>query len=63
MAEPAIGDYFIVGGCGAYCASMSPGNYNSHTLAAEVMKMPNGTVKIIRRRQTLEELTANEIPL
>jgi len=31
VGTPVIGDYFIIGGAGAYCSSMTPFNYNSHT--------------------------------
>jgi len=58
-----IGDVCVIEGCGSYCASMSAGNYNSFPLAAEVMLMSNGDIKLIRRRQTLEQVTQNEIEI
>jgi diaminopimelate decarboxylase len=60
MAEPAIGDYFVVGGCGAYGAAMSPANYNAHTAAPEVLKMPDGSLRLIRAAQTLEDVVRQE---
>jgi diaminopimelate decarboxylase len=63
MADPELGDYVVVGGCGAYCASMSPFNYNSHAQAAEVLLRQDGRLQLIRRAQTLEQLTSNELPL
>ncbi len=61
MADPAVGDLLVVGGAGAYCASMSPFNYNSHVQAPEVLLCADGTLRVVRRGQTLEQLTANEL--
>jgi diaminopimelate decarboxylase len=63
MADPAIGDIVVIGGTGAYCASMSLGGYNSHGQAPEVLLRTDGSLLCIRRRQTLEQLTVNELPL
>ena len=62
MANPNFGDYFVIGGCGAYCSSMSPFNYNSHVQAPEVLLI-NSELICIREQQTLEQMTANEQPL
>ncbi len=61
MARPEPGDWLIVGGAGAYCASMSPFNYNSHCQIAEFLLAENNEVRIIRQRQTLEQITQNEL--
>jgi diaminopimelate decarboxylase len=61
MADPEIGDYVLVGGCGAYCASMSPYNYNSHLQAPELLLRPNGTILLIRKKQTLQQMVENEV--
>jgi len=61
MAEPKIDDYVIVGGVGAYCSSMSPYNYNSHPQAPEVLFTKKGKLVEIRKRQTLEQMLANEV--
>ena len=60
MAEPEIGDIAVIGGTGAYCSAMSPFNYNSHTQAPEVLFTAGGDLKLIRRRQTLEQILENE---
>ncbi len=60
MTAPAIGDYFIIGGTGAYCASMTPFNYNSHAQAPELLLRQNGSIHLIRKKQTLEQITQNE---
>ena len=61
MAEPEIGDFALIGGAGAYCSSMSPFNYNSHTQIPEVLYTSGGDLKLIRKRQTLEQMLENEI--
>jgi diaminopimelate decarboxylase len=63
MADPSVGDYVVVGGAGAYCASMSVSNYNSHRQAPEVLVREDGSLRLIRRQQTLEQITANELAL
>jgi len=56
-----IGDWCVIGGVGAYCSAMSTKNYNSFPEAPEVLRAPNGSLSLIRRRQTLDQLLANEI--
>lgn len=60
MARPEPGDFLVVGGTGAYCAAMTPFNYNSHTQAPEVLLRGSGRLVLIRRPQTLEQVTQNE---
>jgi diaminopimelate decarboxylase len=60
MAEPDIGDYFVVGGAGAYCSSMSLFNYNSYVQAPEILFTKDGELVQIRRRQTIEEMLIYE---
>ena len=61
MAEPEIGDLIVIGGAGAYCAAMTPFNYNSHLQAPEVLYTTDKQLKLIRKRQTLEQMVANEL--
>ena len=61
IAEPEIGDLAVIGGSGAYCSSMTPFNYNSHTQIPEVLYTVDGDFKLIRKRQTLEQMLENEI--
>ncbi|MFA5174182.1 MAG: diaminopimelate decarboxylase [Candidatus Pacearchaeota archaeon] len=61
MLEAEIGDLVVIGGAGAYCAGMSTKNYNSYPEAAEIMINKDGQANLIRRRQTLEQMTQNEI--
>ncbi|MCL2391581.1 MAG: diaminopimelate decarboxylase [Oscillospiraceae bacterium] len=61
MAEPEIGDLAVIGGTGAYCSSLAPFNYNSHTQVPEVLFTSSGDLKLIRKRQTMEQMLENEI--
>ena len=61
MAEPEIGDIAVIGGVGAYCSSMAPFNYNSQMQVPEVLLTPGGGLKLIRKRQTMEQMLENEI--
>ncbi|MDA5549550.1 diaminopimelate decarboxylase [Yersinia massiliensis] len=54
-----IGDYLVFHDTGAYGASMSS-NYNSRPLLPEVL-FEQGQPRLIRRRQTIEELIALEM--
>ncbi|WP_457349484.1 diaminopimelate decarboxylase [Roseateles sp. P5_D6] len=53
-----VGDLLVIHDAGAYGASMSS-NYNSRPLAAEVL-VDGDSNRLIRRRQTVEELLALE---
>ncbi|WP_318392933.1 diaminopimelate decarboxylase [Enterobacter sp.] len=53
------GDYLVLHDTGAYGASMSS-NYNSRPLLPEVL-FDGGVARLIRRRQTIEELLALEL--
>ncbi len=56
----APGDLAVIGGAGAYCAAMSAKNYNSFPEAPEVLLGNDGQARLIRRRQTLDQMLANE---
>lgn len=60
MAEASVGDFLVIGGCGAYCSAMAPFNYNSHTQAPELLLRETGRLDTIRRPQSLRQMTANE---
>ena len=61
VPQPQIGDLVIVGGAGAYCAGMATINYNSYPQAPEVMLEADGSFRLLRRRQLLEQIWANEV--
>jgi diaminopimelate decarboxylase len=59
MLPPAqTGDFLVFHDAGAYGASMSS-NYNSRPLAAEVL-VDGGQARLIRRRQTVDDMLALE---
>jgi diaminopimelate decarboxylase len=53
-----VGDFVAIRDAGAYGSAMAS-NYNRHPLPAEVL-VDGGDWRIIRRRQTLEDMTALE---
>lgn len=59
--KPAIGDLVVIDGAGAYCAAMSTINYNSYPQSPEVMLEPDGSFRLLRKRQAPEAVWANEI--
>jgi diaminopimelate decarboxylase len=60
VPRPRIGDLVVVSGAGAYCAAMSTINYNSYPRAPEVMLEPDGTLRLLRRRQEPADVWADE---
>ena len=63
LRKASVGDWLIVDGSGAYCSSMSTKNYNSFPEAPEVLLDTQGRAHLIRKRQTLEQIYQNEVPL
>jgi diaminopimelate decarboxylase len=61
VPRPRIGDLVVIGGAGAYCAAMATINYNSYPQAPEVMLEPDGSLRLLRRRQAPEQVWANEV--
>ncbi|CAL4324301.1 Diaminopimelate decarboxylase [Buchnera aphidicola (Eriosoma lanigerum)] len=59
LPKTKIGDYIIFHDTGAYGASMSS-NYNSRPLIPEII-LENGIPKLIRRRQTYQEMMQLEL--
>jgi diaminopimelate decarboxylase len=56
-----VGDFCVIEGTGAYCASMSAKNYNSFPEAAEVLRRVDGTLGLIRKRQSFDQIIENEV--
>lgn len=63
LPETAPGDLCVIEGAGAYCSGMTAKNYNSFPEAAEALLREKGDFALIRRRQTLDQITQNEVPL
>ena len=55
LPEARVGDLLVFHDTGAYGASMSS-TYNSRPLIPEVLVEPGEQPRLIRRRQTLDEL-------
>ncbi len=53
-AQP--GDPIVIESAGAYCSAMTALNYNSFPQAPEVMLQSDGKFRLIRRRQTMDEM-------
>jgi len=63
LPEAQPGDLAVIEGAGAYCSAMSANNYNSFPEAPEVLLRETGELVLIRRRQTLDQILENEMPL
>ncbi len=61
LPEAQVGDLLCIHDAGAYAASMAS-NYNGRPLAAEVV-VEGESVRLVRRRQTGDELLALEVDL
>lgn len=61
LRKSETGDYIVMDGSGAYCAGMSTKNYNSFPEAPEVLVGGDGSVHLVRKRQPVEDIWANEI--
>jgi len=59
LAPISAGDIIAVAGCGAYCLPEAS-NYNASCKPAVVL-VNDGKVRLIRRRETLEDLTRNDV--
>jgi diaminopimelate decarboxylase len=58
MSLPEVGDLVVIRDAGAYGSAMAS-NYNRHSLPAEVL-VDDGTWRVIRRRQTVDDMLAME---
>ncbi|MDG2050089.1 MAG: diaminopimelate decarboxylase [Myxococcota bacterium] len=61
LQTPTRGDAILIGGAGAYCSGLAGKNYNSFPEAPEVLLDRAGQPKLIRSRQTLDQVLSNEI--
>src|SRR5262249_30949537 len=55
VPRPQIDDLVVIGGAGAYCAAMSAVDHNPSP------PEPDGTLRLLRRREPLEEIWRNEV--
>lgn len=61
LTQAFVGDYLVIEGAGSYCASMPAKNYNSFPEAPEVLLENDNTTRVIRKRQSLDQVLANEV--
>lgn len=61
LPRPEIGDHIVVEGAGAYASGLAGKNYNSFPEAAEVMLEQDGSFRLVRKRQSPEQITENEV--
>ena len=61
MLETQIGDLVVMEGVGAYCSGMSTKNYNSFPETPEVLFSKDGNTRLIRKKQTLDQILQCEI--
>lgn len=60
LQQAAIGDYLVIEGVGAYSANLNMNGFNSFITSPEVMLGNDNGTRLIRRRQTLDELLETE---
>ncbi len=61
LKETRIGDAVVIGGAGGHCSGRGATNYTSFPEAAEVMILRDGSVRLVRNRQTLDQIVQNEV--
>jgi len=60
VREAEMDDYLVIEGVGAYCSAMATRNYNSFPASPEVLLQSDGTLRLIRKPQPLEDVWALE---
>jgi len=61
LCKTQIGDAVVIEGAGAYCSGMASKNYNAFPECAEVLLTTDGKFRLIRQRQTLDQVLQNEV--
>ncbi len=61
ISEVVPGDLLVVERAGGYCSSMNMKNFNSFPESPEVLLRKDGSFDLIRHRQTLEQMTQNDV--
>jgi len=63
LQKASIGDLIVFEGAGAYCSSMNLRNYNSFPAFNEVLLDSDGSFKLVRRKETLEDILSREVDI
>ena len=58
----AVDDLLVIEGAGAYCSGMATKHYNSFPECPEVLLDEAGNLHLIRKKQAVQEIWANEVP-
>lgn len=61
LMKADIGDLIVFEGAGAYCSSMNLRNYNSFPASNELLLEKDGSFKLVRRRESLEDVLSREL--
>lgn len=60
LATTEPGDFLVIERCGGYAASMALKNFNSYPEAPELLRRRDGSLDVIRERQTIDQIIVNE---
>src|SRR5688572_21395433 len=60
LQQAEVNDLLVIEGVGGYVSTLSAHGYNSFPAAAEVLVGVDGSVKLMKPRETLEQLIALE---
>ncbi len=63
LHRPQPGDHLVIERAGGYCSSMAMKNFNSFPEAPEVLRRADGSITLIRQRQTIDHMLQNELSL
>jgi len=61
LRNTKAGDILVIERSGGYCSSMALKNFNSFPESPEVLMRSDGSLELIRRRQTLQQMIENEL--
>ena len=63
LQKANIGDLVVFEGAGAYCSSMNLRNYNSFPAFNELLLEKDGSFKLIRRKESIDDIIAREVDI
>ena len=61
LQKASVGDLVVFEGTGAYCSSMNLRNYNSFPAFSEVLLESDGTFKLVRKKESLDDILSREV--
>jgi diaminopimelate decarboxylase len=63
LQKANIGDLVVFEGAGAYCSSMNLRNYNSFPAFNELLLEKDGSFRLVRRKESIEDIIAREVDI